>query len=58
MIVLLAGNKEKEALEILKEGLEDLPIRLELYGREHVYDIDFLAERMKAMVEEYRGSKK
>jgi len=58
VIVLLAGNKEKEALEILKEGLEDLPIRLELYGREHVYDIDFLAERMKAMVEEYRGSKK
>ena len=58
VIVLLAGNKEKEALEILKQGLKDLPIRLELYGREHVYQVDFLAERMKAMVEEYRRSKR
>jgi len=58
VIVLLAGNKEKEALEILKQGLKDLPIRLELYGLEHVYDVDFLAERMKAMVEEYRRSRR
>lgn len=58
VIVLLAGNKEKEALEILKESLKDLPIRLELYGREHVYDVDLLAERMKAMVEEYRRSRR
>jgi len=58
VIVLLAGNKEKEALEILKQGLKDLPIRLELYGREHVYDVDFLAERMKAMVEEFRRSRR
>jgi len=57
VIVLLAGNKEKEALEILEEGLKDLPIRLELYGRQHVYDVDFLAERMKSMVEDYRRSK-
>jgi len=58
VIILLAGNKEKEALDILKQGLKDLPIRLELYGREHVYDVDFLAERMKAMVEEYRRSRR
>ena len=58
VIILLAGNKEKEALDILKQGLKDLPIRLELYGREHVYQVDFLAERMKAMVEEYRRSKR
>ncbi len=54
VIILLAGNKEKEALEILKEGLKDLPIRLELYGREYVYEVDYLAERMKALTEEYR----
>jgi len=58
VIILLAGNKEKEASDILKQGLKDLPIRLELYGREHVYDVDFLAERMKAMVEEYRRSRR
>ncbi|MFQ6076052.1 MAG: ATP-grasp domain-containing protein [Candidatus Bathyarchaeia archaeon] len=58
VVILLAGNKEAEALEILREGLRDLPIRLELYGREHVYDVDFIAERMRALVEEHRHSKK
>lgn len=54
VVVLIAGNKEKESLEILREGLKDLPIRLELYGREHIHKLDFVAERMKALVEEYR----
>jgi succinyl-CoA synthetase beta subunit len=54
VVILIAGNKEKEALEILREGLEDLPIRLELYGREHIHKLDFVAERMKALVEEYQ----
>jgi succinyl-CoA synthetase beta subunit len=54
VVVLIAGNKEKEALEILREGLKDLPIRLELYGREYIHKLDFVAERMKALVEEYR----
>jgi succinyl-CoA synthetase beta subunit len=54
VVVLIAGNKEKEALEILGEGLKDLPIRLELYGREYIHKLDFVAERMKALVEEYR----
>jgi succinyl-CoA synthetase beta subunit len=54
VVVLIAGNKEEEALEILREGLKDLPIGLELYGREYIHKLDFVAERMKALVEEYR----
>jgi succinyl-CoA synthetase beta subunit len=54
VVILIAGNKEEEALEILREGLKDLPIRLELYGREHIHKLDFVAERMKYLVEEYQ----
>jgi succinyl-CoA synthetase beta subunit len=54
VVLLLAGNKEKEAHEIIIEGLKDLPIHLEIYGREHVYDTDFIAERMKTLIEEHR----
>ena len=54
VVVLLCGNKEKESQEILKEGLGDLPGRIEIYDREHVYDAKFVGERMKALVDEYR----
>ncbi|MFQ5710491.1 MAG: ATP-grasp domain-containing protein [Candidatus Geothermarchaeales archaeon] len=54
VVLLLCGNKEKESLEILKEGLADLPIRLEIYGSEHVYNSEFIAKRMRALVDEYR----
>lgn len=53
-VVLLAGNKEEEALRILEEGLGDLPLQLELYGREHIHRLDMIAERMKALLQEYR----
>ena len=53
VVLVLAGNKEKESLNILKEGLEDLPIRLEVYGRKHVYATDYVAGRMKVLVDEY-----
>lgn len=53
VVLVLAGNKEEESLQILKEGLEDLPLRLEIYGREHVYDTDFVAGRMKKLVDDY-----
>jgi succinyl-CoA synthetase beta subunit len=58
VVLVLAGNKEKESMEILREGLGGLPIRLEIYGREHVYDTDFVAGRMKALIEEYRREMK
>jgi len=53
-VILIAGNKEKESLEILKEGLKGLPAQIEVYGRDYVYNVDFIAERMKKLVEEYR----
>lgn len=58
VVLVLAGNKEEESIQVLKEGLEDLPIRLEIYGREHVYDTDFVAKRMKELVDEYRGERR
>jgi len=58
VLLLLCGNKEKESLEILKEGLRDLSIRLEMYGSERVYDTDFLAKRMRTMIDEYRKERR
>jgi succinyl-CoA synthetase beta subunit len=54
VVLLLCGNKEKEAQEILKEGLQDLPGRIEIYDREHVYDAKFVGSRFRALVDEYR----
>ncbi len=53
-VLLICGNREKEALEILREGTKDLPGRIEIYGAEKVYETQFLAERMKALILEYR----
>jgi hypothetical protein len=53
-VLLICGNKEKEALEILREGTKDLPGRIEIYGGEKVYETQFLAERMKALILESR----
>jgi succinyl-CoA synthetase beta subunit len=53
-VILLCGNKEKESLEILKEGTKDLPGRIEIYGSDKVYETEFLAKRMKALILEYR----
>jgi succinyl-CoA synthetase beta subunit len=54
VVLLLCGNKEKESLEILHEGTRDLPARVEIYGSDRVYETEFLAKRMKALIEEYR----
>jgi succinyl-CoA synthetase beta subunit len=53
-VLLICGNKEKESLEILREGTKDLPGRIEIYGADKVYETQFLAERMKALILEYR----
>jgi succinyl-CoA synthetase beta subunit len=53
-VILLCGNKEKESMEILKEGTKDLPGRIEFYGSDKVYETEFLAKRMKALILEYR----
>ena len=54
VVILLAGNREEDALRILEDGLRDLPVHCELYGREYIHRLDFVAGRMKALVEEYR----
>ena len=54
VIILIAGNKEEETIRILREGLADLPIRLEIYGRDYIDKVDYLAQRMKELVEAYR----
>ena len=54
VIILIAGNKEMESLEILSEGLKGLPARIEVYGRDYVYDVNYIAARMRQMVQDYR----
>ena len=54
VIILIAGNKEAESLEILREGLKGLPAKIELYGREFVYNVDYIAKCMKKLTREYR----
>ena len=56
-VILIAGNKENESIEILKHGLVGLPAQIEIYGREYVYNIDYVAERMKILVDAYNKSR-
>ena len=58
VIMLIGGNKEKETHEIIREGFKNLPLRWELYGREHIYNTDFIADRVEALVKEYQKEKK
>ena len=53
VVILLAGNKEKETFEIIQRGFEGLPLRYEMYGREYIYQTDVLADRVEALVKEY-----
>ena len=55
-VILLCGNKEKESMEILKEGTADLQKQnpIEIYGSDKVYETEFLAKRMRTLVDEYR----
>jgi succinyl-CoA synthetase beta subunit len=53
VVILLAGNKEREATEIIERGLKDLNLRLELYGRDHIYNSDYIGERVEKLMGEY-----
>lgn len=50
VVILLAGNKEQEAHEIIRNGLKDVPLRWELYGRDYIYDTDFIANRIEELI--------
>jgi len=54
VVILIAGNKEAESIEILKHCLDGLPARIEVYGRDHVYSVDYVAQRIKELVDNYR----
>jgi succinyl-CoA synthetase beta subunit len=54
VVILIAGNKEQEAHEIIKNGLKDVPLRWELYGRQYIYDTDFIADRVERLVKLYQ----
>lgn len=57
VVILVAGNKDAEAVEIIKNGLKDLNIRLELYGREYIYDSDYIGRRAQELIIEYLQEK-
>jgi len=57
LVILIAGNKEKQTHEIIRNGLKDLPLRWELYGRDYIYNTDFIADRVKDLVEAYQKEK-
>lgn len=46
VVILLAGNKEKESHEILEKGFKNLPYRFEIYGRDYIYNPEYIAERV------------
>ncbi len=54
VVLLLAGNREKETHDIIEKGLKDANLRWELYGRQYIYNTDYIAERIQKLVEDYR----
>jgi succinyl-CoA synthetase beta subunit len=57
VVLLLAGNKEQETHEIIRDGLKDTTLQWELYGRDYIYDTDFIANRVEALVASYQEKK-
>jgi succinyl-CoA synthetase beta subunit len=53
VVILIAGNKEVETHEIIRKGLKNLPIRVEIYGRDYIYETDFITDRVKELVNTY-----
>lgn len=62
-VLLLCGNREDESLEILRAGLADIMTpdgpgsRIEIYGREHVTDTQFIGQRLLTLCKEYSAGK-
>lgn len=57
VVILLAGNKEQEAHEIIRNGLKDTPLRWELYGRDYIYNTNFIADRVEFLIKQYQAEK-
>jgi succinyl-CoA synthetase beta subunit len=57
VVVLLAGNKEEESHQILRDGFGKMNYNFELYGREYIYKPELIAERVVELVESYRRAR-
>lgn len=53
VVILVAGNKDAESVEILKNGLKGLNIRLEIFGRDYIYNSDYIGRRAQELIGEY-----
>jgi hypothetical protein len=53
VVILLAGNKELESHKIIRDGLKDLNIRFEMYGRDYIYKSNYIGERAEVLIREY-----
>ncbi len=58
VVILLAGNKELESHKIIREGLKDLNIRFEMYGRDYIYKSNYIGERAEVLIREYLQERK
>jgi len=58
VVILLAGNKELESHKIIRDGLKDLDIRFEMYGRDYIYKSNYIGERAEILIKEYLQEKK
>jgi len=57
VVILLAGNKERESHEIIRNGLKDVPLRWELYGRDYIYKTDAIVDKAEELVRAYKKEK-
>jgi succinyl-CoA synthetase beta subunit len=57
VILLVAGNKELESHEIIKNGLKETSLRWEVYGRDYIYNTNFIADRVHELVNDYQSEK-
>ncbi len=53
IVIMLAGNKEGETLDLLQKGLRHLPVRFKVFGREHLYRLDIVVDQLKEFVDAY-----
>jgi succinyl-CoA synthetase beta subunit len=58
VLILIAGNKETETIQIIKDGLKSLDIRLEIYGRDYIYKTDVISARAKELLSDYLADKR
>ena len=52
-VLRVGGNAEEEAIRILHEYTQDLPAKVEAYGRDT--SVDFCVQRLKSLIEEQRA---